>query len=229
MWVTVNYSVFLSSSTQRKKICWQEEKRKISADLCWALSCESADWLKLMILTMSLFTFIFICFGPHRWSSLPARYQTHLLHHSFCPLLLLFITPLHVGLSVIYKNCLNAYSCVHNVFSFITNSYVHVFIYLWPVRVSASSWCPLPPSFNLSSPPSLFCFFLGLPPPSPPVLWCIMGHVGFYGLDESDLEKVFRLPTTTFIGGSESALPLKEIIRRLEVNTLTCIYSLTLI
>ena len=45
-----------------------------------------------------------------------------------------------------------------------------------------------------------------------------MGHVGFYGLDESDLDKVFRLPTTTFIGGSESALPLKEIIRRLEVR-----------
>uniref|UniRef100_A0A672HUW1 2-oxoglutarate dehydrogenase complex component E1 n=1 Tax=Salarias fasciatus TaxID=181472 RepID=A0A672HUW1_SALFA len=40
---------------------------------------------------------------------------------------------------------------------------------------------------------------------------------GFYGLEESDLEKVFRLPTTTFIGGSESALPLKEIIRRLEM------------
>ncbi|XP_055079996.1 oxoglutarate (alpha-ketoglutarate) dehydrogenase a (lipoamide) isoform X1 [Periophthalmus magnuspinnatus] len=40
---------------------------------------------------------------------------------------------------------------------------------------------------------------------------------GFYGLDESDLDKVFRLPTTTFIGGSESALPLKEIIRRLEM------------
>ncbi|KAI9543736.1 hypothetical protein NQZ68_008783 [Dissostichus eleginoides] len=40
---------------------------------------------------------------------------------------------------------------------------------------------------------------------------------GFYGLDESDLEKVFRLPTTTFIGGSETALPLKEIIRRLEM------------
>uniref|UniRef100_A0A669CKQ0 2-oxoglutarate dehydrogenase complex component E1 n=1 Tax=Oreochromis niloticus TaxID=8128 RepID=A0A669CKQ0_ORENI len=34
---------------------------------------------------------------------------------------------------------------------------------------------------------------------------------------ESDLEKVFRLPTTTFIGGSESVLPLKEIIRRLEM------------
>lgn len=45
-----------------------------------------------------------------------------------------------------------------------------------------------------------------------------MEFVGFYGLDESDLDKIFRLPTTTFIGGSESALPLKEIIRRLEVS-----------
>uniref|UniRef100_A0A8C2KZI8 2-oxoglutarate dehydrogenase complex component E1 n=1 Tax=Cyprinus carpio TaxID=7962 RepID=A0A8C2KZI8_CYPCA len=42
--------------------------------------------------------------------------------------------------------------------------------------------------------------------------------LGFYGLDESDLDKVFRLPTTTFIGGNESALPLREIIRRLEVS-----------
>lgn len=41
---------------------------------------------------------------------------------------------------------------------------------------------------------------------------------GFYGLDESDLDKVFHLPTTTFIGGNESALPLREIIRRLEVR-----------
>ncbi|XP_037693179.1 2-oxoglutarate dehydrogenase, mitochondrial isoform X1 [Choloepus didactylus] len=40
---------------------------------------------------------------------------------------------------------------------------------------------------------------------------------GFYGLDESDLDKVFQLPTTTFIGGKESALPLREIIRRLEM------------
>uniref|UniRef100_A0A8I3VUQ2 2-oxoglutarate dehydrogenase complex component E1 n=1 Tax=Callithrix jacchus TaxID=9483 RepID=A0A8I3VUQ2_CALJA len=40
--------------------------------------------------------------------------------------------------------------------------------------------------------------------------------LGFYGLDESDLDKVFHLPTTTFIGGQESALPLREIIRRLE-------------
>ncbi|CAL8328061.1 unnamed protein product [Boreogadus saida] len=42
-------------------------------------------------------------------------------------------------------------------------------------------------------------------------------NVGFYGLLESDLDKVFRLPTTTFIGGDESALPLREIIRRLEM------------
>ncbi|KAG7277827.1 hypothetical protein CRUP_026128 [Coryphaenoides rupestris] len=33
---------------------------------------------------------------------------------------------------------------------------------------------------------------------------------------ESDLDKVFWLPTTTFVGGKESALPLREIIRRLE-------------
>uniref|UniRef100_A0A8B9KSQ2 2-oxoglutarate dehydrogenase complex component E1 n=1 Tax=Astyanax mexicanus TaxID=7994 RepID=A0A8B9KSQ2_ASTMX len=39
----------------------------------------------------------------------------------------------------------------------------------------------------------------------------------FYGLNEADLDKVFRLPTTTFIGGSESALPLREIIHRLEM------------
>ncbi|XP_017344888.1 2-oxoglutarate dehydrogenase complex component E1 isoform X1 [Ictalurus punctatus] len=41
--------------------------------------------------------------------------------------------------------------------------------------------------------------------------------LGFYGLSDSDLDTVFRLPTTTFIGGSESALPLREIIRRLEM------------
>ncbi|KAM4678122.1 2-oxoglutarate dehydrogenase complex component E1 isoform 1-T1 [Discoglossus pictus] len=40
--------------------------------------------------------------------------------------------------------------------------------------------------------------------------------LGFYGLEESDLDKVFHLPTTTFIGGNETALPLREIIRRLE-------------
>uniref|UniRef100_A0A672I7H7 2-oxoglutarate dehydrogenase complex component E1 n=1 Tax=Salarias fasciatus TaxID=181472 RepID=A0A672I7H7_SALFA len=40
---------------------------------------------------------------------------------------------------------------------------------------------------------------------------------GFYGLAESDLDKVFRLPKTTFIGGDDGGLPLREIIRRLEV------------
>nr|KAF6419081.1 oxoglutarate dehydrogenase [Rousettus aegyptiacus] len=45
----------------------------------------------------------------------------------------------------------------------------------------------------------------------------VSSNVGFYGLDESDLDKVFHLPTTTFIGGQEPALPLREIIRRLEM------------
>ncbi|XP_055518413.1 2-oxoglutarate dehydrogenase complex component E1 isoform X2 [Leucoraja erinacea] len=40
----------------------------------------------------------------------------------------------------------------------------------------------------------------------------------FYGLDESDLDKVFHLPTTTFIGGNETALPLREIIQRMEMS-----------
>lgn len=51
---------------------------------------------------------------------------------------------------------------------------------------------------------------------------CLAGlfpfSTGVYGLSESDLDKVFRLPTTTFIGGGESSLPLREIIRRLEVK-----------
>lgn len=48
---------------------------------------------------------------------------------------------------------------------------------------------------------------------------CAVGfqNVGVYGLAESDLDKVFRLPTTTFIGGGESTLTLREIIRRLEL------------
>ncbi|XP_048472236.1 2-oxoglutarate dehydrogenase-like, mitochondrial isoform X1 [Rhincodon typus] len=43
-----------------------------------------------------------------------------------------------------------------------------------------------------------------------------MDKLGIYGLDESDLDKVFRLPTTTFIGGSEPAISLREILKRLE-------------
>lgn len=40
----------------------------------------------------------------------------------------------------------------------------------------------------------------------------------FYDLQEADLDKEFQLPTTTFIGGSEHTLSLREIIRRLEVS-----------
>uniref|UniRef100_A0A8C2GNT7 oxoglutarate dehydrogenase (succinyl-transferring) n=1 Tax=Cyprinus carpio TaxID=7962 RepID=A0A8C2GNT7_CYPCA len=39
-----------------------------------------------------------------------------------------------------------------------------------------------------------------------------------YGLEESDLDKSFQLPLTTFIGGNESTLPLREIIHRLETS-----------
>ncbi|KAE8591364.1 hypothetical protein XENTR_v10018425 [Xenopus tropicalis] len=43
-----------------------------------------------------------------------------------------------------------------------------------------------------------------------------LDKLGFYGLHEGDLDKVFRLPTTTYIGGIDSTLSLREIIRRLE-------------
>ncbi|KAK1905371.1 2-oxoglutarate dehydrogenase-like mitochondrial, partial [Dissostichus eleginoides] len=42
--------------------------------------------------------------------------------------------------------------------------------------------------------------------------------LGFYGLDESDLDRSFQLPSTTFIGGEDTTLPLREIIRRLEAS-----------
>ncbi|KAF3842049.1 hypothetical protein F7725_024000 [Dissostichus mawsoni] len=42
--------------------------------------------------------------------------------------------------------------------------------------------------------------------------------LGFYGLDESDLDRSFQLPSTTFIGGEDTILPLREIIRRLEAS-----------
>ncbi|XP_063975177.1 2-oxoglutarate dehydrogenase complex component E1 isoform X2 [Diachasmimorpha longicaudata] len=37
-----------------------------------------------------------------------------------------------------------------------------------------------------------------------------------YMLEESDMERVFKLPSTTFIGGKEKSLPLREILKRLE-------------
>uniref|UniRef100_A0A6Q2ZEM0 2-oxoglutarate dehydrogenase complex component E1 n=1 Tax=Esox lucius TaxID=8010 RepID=A0A6Q2ZEM0_ESOLU len=55
------------------------------------------------------------------------------------------------------------------------------------------------------------------PGPPPSDIITTNDKLAFYGLDESDLGKVFRLPTTTFIGGSESALSLHQIIHRLEM------------
>ncbi|KAM9804407.1 2-oxoglutarate dehydrogenase-like, mitochondrial [Neosynchiropus ocellatus] len=40
--------------------------------------------------------------------------------------------------------------------------------------------------------------------------------LGVYGLDEGDLDRSFQLPATSFIGGGETTLPLREVIRRLE-------------
>jgi hypothetical protein len=37
---------------------------------------------------------------------------------------------------------------------------------------------------------------------------------------EADMDTVYQLPSTTFIGGEEKALPLREIISRLEKNLL---------
>ncbi|MCI4376386.1 hypothetical protein PGIGA_G00187880 [Pangasianodon gigas] len=45
-----------------------------------------------------------------------------------------------------------------------------------------------------------------------------LDKLSFYSLDESDLDKTFRLPSTTFIGGQEAVLPLREIIHRLEAS-----------
>uniref|UniRef100_A0A8C4E7X5 2-oxoglutarate dehydrogenase complex component E1 n=1 Tax=Dicentrarchus labrax TaxID=13489 RepID=A0A8C4E7X5_DICLA len=45
-----------------------------------------------------------------------------------------------------------------------------------------------------------------------------LDKLGFYGLDESDLDRSFQLPPTTFIGGGDTTLPLREIIRRLETS-----------
>ncbi|XP_065338418.1 2-oxoglutarate dehydrogenase complex component E1 isoform X4 [Cloeon dipterum] len=37
-----------------------------------------------------------------------------------------------------------------------------------------------------------------------------------YSFEERDMDRVFKLPSTTYIGGKDKALPLKEILRRLE-------------
>ncbi|XP_076684986.1 oxoglutarate dehydrogenase Nc73EF isoform X5 [Andrena cerasifolii] len=37
-----------------------------------------------------------------------------------------------------------------------------------------------------------------------------------YMLEESDMDRIFKLPSTTFIGGKDKSLPLREILKRLE-------------
>ncbi|XP_019874477.2 2-oxoglutarate dehydrogenase complex component E1 isoform X3 [Aethina tumida] len=39
-----------------------------------------------------------------------------------------------------------------------------------------------------------------------------------YNFDDTDMDRVFKLPSTTFIGGKEQQLPLREILRRLELT-----------
>ena len=39
----------------------------------------------------------------------------------------------------------------------------------------------------------------------------------FFLTGEADLDKVFQLPNTTFIGGNTDVLTLREIVSRLEV------------
>jgi hypothetical protein len=39
--------------------------------------------------------------------------------------------------------------------------------------------------------------------------------------DERDLDRVFQLPPTTYIGGNEKSLPLREIVNRLKVGNET--------
>ena len=39
----------------------------------------------------------------------------------------------------------------------------------------------------------------------------------FHYIGEADLDKVFQLPNTTYIGGNTDVLTLREIVNRLEV------------
>ena len=48
--------------------------------------------------------------------------------------------------------------------------------------------------------------------------------LSLFSLAEQDLDKTFQLPKTTYIGGDEDTLPLREIIQRLEVMYLDVHY-----
>jgi len=47
-------------------------------------------------------------------------------------------------------------------------------------------------------------------------------------LDQPDMDRVFQLPPTTYIGGPERALPLREIIQRLEVRAILFYFAFEL-
>lgn len=167
--------------------------------LAGAFCCASVTLWSTMYLVMHGITVIFI-FTPSRTNSL----------FLFCFFLSL---------------------CLSFFFSCFTVSIIYLipYLYIWtslpftlllysPPSLLHTHWHPCWPFFS-----SLFCWPCLPPFPPCPSLWVGLDMLcvwlsGFYGLEESDLDKVFRLPTTTFIGGNESALPLREIIRRLEVS-----------
>lgn len=43
-------------------------------------------------------------------------------------------------------------------------------------------------------------------------------ELSFYGLSDADLDRQFLLPPTTYIGGDEKILSLREIVNRLKVR-----------
>lgn len=45
----------------------------------------------------------------------------------------------------------------------------------------------------------------------------MMFYFDFFFTGEADLDKVFQLPNTTYIGGNTDVLTLREIVTRLEV------------
>lgn len=49
-------------------------------------------------------------------------------------------------------------------------------------------------------------------------MFLISNFLIYYFADDSDLDRVFKLPPITFIGGDNSELPLRDIINRLEVR-----------
>lgn len=71
---------------------------------------------------------------------------------------------------------------------------------------------PLPQQHTANSSPSLLCsssslLFGHLPPKT---------NVKLTPTEEHDMDRMFKLPSTTFIGGKEKFLPLREILNRLE-------------